>query len=404
MRNNVKVKFKLDRLCCYDEADGWGDAEPYLWTVFFKIDGTTCRLNDSLMLEGTATIYTTPGSHGNLGDTSVDAGDTVTVPSAIGFHEMTLIPIPVSDIAKSLGGIDDLAAVAGCIAVLMEEDNVTDDGAEAAHQALNAGIENAINAIIPTLGYFKREITDEDIENLTSAIKPQIEAAIENQQNGFENAWSWLNPDDKVGKVVWRFDTDRLLRENPLPLRERWCNGYGDWELFGSVTSEEIPACPAEVIKVIFEGIFGASSSSKSMQSMYDFRDKDMSRYNGLNSWWELARKNSHYLKAAMTTKEVSQSATALFKDIPEILSNRDKPLSDEHFNNALKVLEHIATLNTKDRHSRKDISRSIAALKMLRGKSPKQIFEFLAKTRPARYPSLDANESKQESKGGKGK
>ncbi|MCR6639835.1 MAG: hypothetical protein NVV82_12870 [Sporocytophaga sp.] len=56
-RNNLKVKFHFDRLHCHDEAGGWGNAEPYMWTVFFKMDGTTCRLNDSLLLEGTATIF-----------------------------------------------------------------------------------------------------------------------------------------------------------------------------------------------------------------------------------------------------------------------------------------------------------------------------------------------------------
>lgn len=84
------------------------------------------------MLEGSATIFTTPGSHGNLGDTDVDEGDTIPIPPAIGFQQMTLTPIPVPDFVKQLG-TDDVTAIAGCIVVLMEEDNVSDDGAEAGH-------------------------------------------------------------------------------------------------------------------------------------------------------------------------------------------------------------------------------------------------------------------------------
>jgi hypothetical protein len=38
-RDLLRVWMKLDNIRCYDEGDGWGDAEPYLWTVFFKIDG-----------------------------------------------------------------------------------------------------------------------------------------------------------------------------------------------------------------------------------------------------------------------------------------------------------------------------------------------------------------------------
>ncbi|MBO9700608.1 MAG: hypothetical protein J7604_10395 [Sporocytophaga sp.] len=390
MRNNLKVKFHFDRLHCHDEADGWGNAEPYMWTVFFKIDGTTCRLNDSLMLEGTATIFTTHGSHGNLGDSDVDAGDTVPIPSAIGFKEMTLTPIPVPDIVKKLG-TDDVPAVAGCIVVLMEEDNVSDDGAEAGHHALNAGVQQALNSLIPTLGFTKQDISDDDIKDLTGKIQSKIENAIKNQQNFFENFWSWINADDTIGTAVFKFSGDQLLEQNPASLHKRWTNDNGDWELFGSVDTLEQPSCPANVVKGIIDAVFGESSSKKSMSAMHDFRNNEFKRFDGLEYWWAIAQRNSHYLKLALNNREVSEAAVSLFQDIPELLSNREKPLSDFHFNCAAKVLKHIATLNEKDRQSRKDINRSIDALNMLQGKSLNDLFESLSKVRPARYPTVKA-------------
>jgi hypothetical protein len=51
---------KLERIRCHDEGDGWGSAEPYLWTVFFKIDGDSVALTESLMLSGHATVVGTP--------------------------------------------------------------------------------------------------------------------------------------------------------------------------------------------------------------------------------------------------------------------------------------------------------------------------------------------------------
>ncbi|MBA4056815.1 MAG: hypothetical protein C0490_19025, partial [Marivirga sp.] len=351
MRNNVKVIFKLDRLICYEEADGWGSAEPYMWTVFFKIDGTTCRLNNLLMLEGTATIFTTPGSHGNLGDTDVDAGDTVQIPAAIGEMDMILTPIPVPDFVKQQG-VDDVTPVAGCIVILMEEDNVTDDGANAGHQSLNTAIQNALDGIIPTLGFLNQEISDEDIENLSEQVQSQVEDAIKNQQNFFENIWSWLNADDTIGTVVWKFSGDKLLTDTPIALQHRWPNeeerssDHGDWEIFGAVTAEELPACPADVVKAIFDSLFQDSSSGKSMEALYDFRRREFGKYRGLGYWWQLAQRNTHYLKRALKDREVSEAAVSLLKSVPDILKNRNKPVREIDFDNAMKVLHHILNHN----------------------------------------------------------
>src|SRR5258705_5937031 len=65
----------LDHITCYGEGGGWESAEPYVWTVFFNADGSSLRLDDTAHLAGSRTIYGTPGSHGHLGDTDVDAGD-----------------------------------------------------------------------------------------------------------------------------------------------------------------------------------------------------------------------------------------------------------------------------------------------------------------------------------------
>ena len=65
---------KLSSIYCRDEADGIGDAEPYLWTIFFKIDGETIKHTpNTLTLTGDAVFHFGPGSHGNLGTESVNA-------------------------------------------------------------------------------------------------------------------------------------------------------------------------------------------------------------------------------------------------------------------------------------------------------------------------------------------
>ncbi len=76
---------KLSSIHCRDEADGIGNAEPYLWTIFFKIDGETIKHTPGqFVLNGNAVFKFGPGSHENLGTHAVDPGDTVQIPPAIG--------------------------------------------------------------------------------------------------------------------------------------------------------------------------------------------------------------------------------------------------------------------------------------------------------------------------------
>lgn len=384
----ISSTFNLDRLVCHDEADGWGNAEPYLWTVFFKIDGTTCRLGDSLFLEGTATIYTTPGSHGNLGNTNVDAGDTVPIPASIGHLEMSLTPIPVPDSLSAIG-VTNAPAIAGCIAILMEEDNVTDAGANAGHQALNTAVQNALNNVIPTLGVLHQSITEAEINRITTQIQSQITDAIRNQQNWLENIWSWINSDDTIGTVVWIYSSKQLIEQNPINLNRRWTNDNGDWELFANINSREI-TCPANRMKEAYEKKNGADSAKNIILSMYDFRDTQFKEYSGLVSWWQLATRNSGFLDQVLKNEEVAEVAISIFNDIPKILKNREEPLSEYHYNGIMKILEHIQQVNVDDKQSRKDINRSIDALKMLEGKPFSEIVNVLSKVEPARYPALD--------------
>jgi hypothetical protein len=52
----LNLTIKLNKLHCYDESDGPGDAKPYLWTVFFKVDEDTVTVTEKLGLQGTATV------------------------------------------------------------------------------------------------------------------------------------------------------------------------------------------------------------------------------------------------------------------------------------------------------------------------------------------------------------
>src|SRR5215208_6304677 len=94
-RTPFTLRMQVFDIVCHDEADGAGDAGPYLWPVFFKIDGETFAVN-AVGLIGFPQIFVTNGNHGNLGQ-DMDAGDQIFVPAAVGQLTKELIPIPVTE-------------------------------------------------------------------------------------------------------------------------------------------------------------------------------------------------------------------------------------------------------------------------------------------------------------------
>jgi hypothetical protein len=229
--NSLDLSIHLDRIKCRDEADSWGDAEPYLWAVFFKIDGDTVRAEVAtdplkLKLVGAATVFTKAGSHGNLGTKSVDAGDNVTIPASVGAWQTTLNPIPVGNSPLKI------PAIAGVIAILMEEDNVSDDGAEAGHQAMKNAIQKGLNQLIATRSLQNREITSQELAQLKADVQASATQAIKDEMGFFEKLWAALNQDDQIGDLVETRDLTQLSSAPTINFSKRFKN-QGDWEIFG---------------------------------------------------------------------------------------------------------------------------------------------------------------------------
>ncbi|MEU4425534.1 hypothetical protein AB0F81_33345 [Actinoplanes sp. NPDC024001] len=236
---DANARIHLTTVRCIDESDGPGSAEPYLWTVFFKIDGATASVSRELRLQGRATVVATPGNQGDLPNHDVDDGEIIIVPMALGQYRTRLRPIPLE---QPLGEITDVSGVIGMVAVLMEEDNTPASAIAAGHRALNRAVQRALDALIPTLGFGHQEPTDEEIEKMTREIGDTVEAAVRDDVS----VWEWLaglgNMDDKIGSLVVQYSQQELLDANNAGIRFRQrFHDQGEWELTGRASARRIP-------------------------------------------------------------------------------------------------------------------------------------------------------------------
>jgi hypothetical protein len=256
--NTLDVNLRLDNLHCFDEGDGPGSAEPYLWTVFFKIDGDATVVNPSLKLQGTAAVVGTPGNHGNLPNHDVDRGESVPMPAALGEFRTQLKPIPLQ---QPVGDTREVGGVMGVITVLMEEDNTPNAAIAKGHVALNKAVQDSLNALIPTLEFGHSEPTPAEIEAMKKKIGDKVAKAVSDDVS----VWEWLggsgNMDDKIGSEVFPFSHNQLeaFGVSGIGIKKRFRN-QGDWELNGVVKALPVNATTGR-LRVAVSGIPGTLSS-----------------------------------------------------------------------------------------------------------------------------------------------
>jgi hypothetical protein len=227
------VIFDLTNLHCYDEGDSLGSAEPYLWTVFFKIDGDTVHVDRTFTLQGTATVVATTGNHGDLGPGGVDAGDDVLIPPSLGHFETTLKPIPLD---VPIAGMTDFPGTVGCIVVLLEQDSTPDSAVTAGRAALTTAVQSALDAMIPTLDAGHTAPTQAEIDAMTEQIGRAVEDAISDEVSVRDWLGALGNMDDKIGSAALRYSQTDVNAAifGGIAIEQEWEN-EGDWKITGRV-------------------------------------------------------------------------------------------------------------------------------------------------------------------------
>ncbi len=239
--HTLYTRIKLLQLRCHDRPDGWTNSEPYLWNIFFKIDGTCIKLNNEFKLEGRPVYHFSKGSQGNLNARNIASGESAQIPEDVGEWKTMLVPIIVPYFEAKVSG------VMGVVSVLIEQNLVSSSGAEAGHEAFNKYVMEALDTVIQQFDPRKVNLDDVDgsiktyfdsqVRKYTENISTMVSQAIAGKQNIVQNFLSLLKKDAVIGHRIWDFSSQMIQESNgELSFHHRFdTQRYGDWELKGKV-------------------------------------------------------------------------------------------------------------------------------------------------------------------------
>lgn len=163
----VPVAIALHNLFCFHGSDE-SDSEPYMWCIGFTLDGRTIsHAADSTRLQGAADFFFSPGSHGSIGG-PMSIGSTRNIPPGVGRFNTTLQPIVLNAGGRTL----EVAGWLGLIAILLEEDATSDEGSNAAHEAINDLIRTEMQEAIKDFSL--DGLLDEIIQAVAAGTAPEM--------------------------------------------------------------------------------------------------------------------------------------------------------------------------------------------------------------------------------------
>lgn len=198
-----------------------GSAHPgaHLWTVFFKVDGTTVAVTPDLRFSGHATVVGT--------DREDDGTGGVAIPVALGCYRTPLRPIPLPT-----GPAPELAGVLGAALVVLATDDSPASAIATGHRALQRVVRRALDALIPTLTAVHEAGAPAD-DPLTRRVGTAVDAAVRDDLAGCAQ---------RAGAVVAVSGWD-LHAAGPAGLGfSRHFERAGDWRITGRATSRPLTA------------------------------------------------------------------------------------------------------------------------------------------------------------------
>ncbi|MGB7068513.1 MAG: hypothetical protein WBD22_03400 [Pyrinomonadaceae bacterium] len=182
------VTFRLNQLRCIRESDGTGGSEPYLWVTYFALDGRNIAMPEPVTTHTPAYDAFRTEMADNVAD-----GQIMNVPVFIASASLEVDPGPLDFM------------MAGCIAVLLEEDETPQDAIIPGRMAYSDEIHEQLNLLVSKrIGDVNRDpITDAEVKTINDAVKSAVKDAISDNLSLGEKLFD--NQDDVLGSTFVNF-------------------------------------------------------------------------------------------------------------------------------------------------------------------------------------------------------
>lgn len=249
------VRFRLTRLRCIKESDTQGGSEPYLWVTYFALDGRNISRARPVTTDTFPATFTRKEFPDNVAD-----GQVIRVPASLSPRSFEVDRGP-SDFM-----------MAGCIAVLLEEDETPENAILAGHLAYKKEIDKQLNALVSKRisDVDKSDIKEAEIKVIREAVKSKVKSAIKDNLSTRQKLFD--NQDDFVGVTFVNFVNDDIQSktfnfpaifegDNPQSSVNRYV-------LSGSVTSGPVPADPVELCPTQRAAVNAKVQEIKGLQSV----------------------------------------------------------------------------------------------------------------------------------------
>lgn len=224
--------FQLHQLRCITERDTQGGSEPYLWVTYFHVDSRSLSRPEPVI------TYTPQFTRFRQ-----------EFPDNVADGQMIAIPPTLARFSAIIDPEDGIFAMAGCIVILLEEDETPEKAIEAGQRAYAAEIHRQLNELIKKriVTFDKSPVRQEEMKVIRDSVKSKVKSAVKSEltlrQKLFGNqddflAFTHVTFTGKEELVSKDFDFPELFNgETPEKSSNRFV-------LTGSLTVGEVPPPP----------------------------------------------------------------------------------------------------------------------------------------------------------------
>jgi hypothetical protein len=244
--------------------------EPYLWTLFLKIDGTNIKQHkdNPFILNGrlqAKDIF--------IGKLDTDIWDNIPsnilldVPPMIGEWNTETQPIEI----KLSGKSEFVNGVAILCYALIEQDLFSDQGISKGYSAFTSTVVNEVNNAIREINllyYVKNNKFDfekfrsEKLSDIQSKAQEAAKRAIIDSMNFIQKLLAVANPDDLIGSSIYTEDIQAILWKQKA-YTDKFTN-EGVWEVYSSMKCGYV---------TIYEHVFFNGKSQELFLGLYNTND-----------------------------------------------------------------------------------------------------------------------------------